>query len=206
VQLGFTSAVRTVLFSLAAALVFLPVIKLIQKAVQSSEKLSRIFINPVLALLFITPGVLTGVLLNRFWFHKWSAFIYTSFVIVLFGILIQYLYPLVFCKNLCGPAETSQVIPGKSRIKDFLKKASFVFSSRPFVILTMAAFLISMREFSSTVLLYPPGQETLLVKIYTMKSLETDPVLSGLVLFYLFLSAIPAAVILFHLKNGFKKN
>ncbi len=207
-EIGFGSILRTVAYSAVTALMLVFISQFVGRLIRVSQGLYAGILDNVLAFMFFFPGVLTGVLLNRFWFHKWGAWVYTTFAIVILGIITQYVYPLIFGKRVFSQFNTvsrPEQAEGH-RVKNILKKIAAPLKDVRFLTLAMIALIISLREFSSTVLLYPAGQETLLAKLYSLKNMETEPVLSSLAFYYLILMAVPFIVILIQSKKMFKKS
>ncbi|MBI4399043.1 MAG: hypothetical protein HY586_07935 [Candidatus Omnitrophica bacterium] len=134
----------------------------------------------IMAFLFFIPGVLTGAVVNRFWHHRWSVFIYTTMAMLVFGMIVQYLYPLLFLKKWVEKEKKVTVTSAEGRIRLWRKRTVTFF-------IVFAGVFVSIRELSSAVFLAPAGQETLLVKIFALKAVEMESVLSALVVLYLIL-------------------
>ena len=197
VQLAGMSVVRSVIFSIVASIILILFVLVVDRFLRLSRTLYSSIVEKSFALIFFVPGISTGVLLNRFYNHRWSVWIYTTFAIVLLGIITQYLYPLFFGKRFLeekGGFSEAENLP-TSGLKALLKRILNIVQDPKLLCLGMAGVILALREMGSTVLLYPPGQETVLIKIYTLKPVETEPVISALVVFYFVLISIPYAIL-----------
>ncbi|MBI4970772.1 MAG: iron ABC transporter permease [Candidatus Omnitrophica bacterium] len=196
IQLGGGSILRSVMFSLIASVVLVAFVLIVDRFLRLSRTLYSSFVEKSFALIFFLPGISTGVLLNRFWNHRWSVWIYTTFAIVLLGIVTQYLYPLLFGKRYFEESSeiSDQETAPKTGVKALFKKILNIVQDPKLLGLAMVGLVLSLRELGSTILLYPPGQETVLIKIFTSKPVETEPVISALVVFFLILISIPYTI------------
>jgi len=200
---GWGSILRTMVFSVLGSLVLVSFVLAIDRFIGVTNKTYASCVEKIFAFIFFIPGILTGVLLNRFWNHSWSAWIYTSYAIVFLGIVTQYVYPFWFGKKLFGENPNVQVhSPKHSEAQtNFFRKILSPFNDVRNFALVMGGLILFLREMGSSVLLYPPGQEPLLIKIFTLKPIETEPVIAGMAVIYLVLISIPITILVLRFRK-----
>ncbi|GEM_PF-3159004 len=198
-----SSLLHTVIFMVLSSLILSGAVYLIDRFLRVSKSVYAGLVEKLAAFVFFVPGVLTGVIINRFWYASWGALVYTTVAIMILGTLTQFLYPVLFGKNFfeqsSGPSELTGRHP--SGANKYLNKIFSILNDKRMLGVLMVSVLISLRELGSTVFLSPAGREPLLVRIFALKPVETEPVISALAVIYLILLSIPVAVLAVRFKK-----
>jgi iron(III) transport system permease protein len=122
-------------------------------------------------LLFFTPSVVIAVADIYFW-SKVNLAVYGSFLLLVFGLLSKYSFLSykingVSYDNLEPSSIESAVIAGAKKLR-ILWKIVFPQIKRWFFLSVMLIFVFCMNDLGISTLLYPAGEETLVVKLYTL--------------------------------------
>jgi iron(III) transport system permease protein len=172
---------------LSALLILIPALCLAYIFVRQKKQ----GILPALATLLILPPVFAGILLIFLLNRPALNFIYQSGALLFLGYLARFL-PLIFIL----------LIPAVNAIPKELEDASLLTGAGPwktrwniFLPLVTPAlflawgigFLLCHGEAECSILLYPPGSETVSMRILSLLHYGTGPIVNGLVLFQLIL-------------------
>lgn len=200
---GGGSALRSLSYGLLSSAVIVGIALVFARFFKEAQNHWAGILEKLLAFLFFIPSILIGVLLNKFWYHWWGMWIYTTFAIVMLGIATQYLYPVLwgqkFSEHFLKKSESHPEAgrPQGSRAGKWLSRIT----KSNLWVLGLIILILSLRESDAAILLFPPGKESLLIKIFTSKSMETEPFLASLVIFYLILVGIPFALLAARLRK-----
>ncbi len=151
---------------------------------------------------FIFPNIILGLALILFWNQESSlfSFFYTSFLIILFAYLFHFnIFPQRILsdhlRQLPRSIEEAGMLAGAGKMKRILFlilpniKESIITSF-------LLSFLFCLGEIGTTIFIYPPGLQTLPIKIFTMGANSPEHVVSGLAVILILLILIPAISIL----------
>ncbi len=151
---------------------------------------------------FIFPNIILGLALILFWNQEnpLSSFFYTSSLIILFAYLFHFnIFPQRILsdhlKQLPRSIEEAGMLAGAGKIKRIIFlilpniKESIITSF-------LLSFLFCLGEIGTTIFIYPPGFQTLPIKIFTMAANSPEHVVSGLAVLLILLILIPAVSVL----------
>lgn len=153
-------------------------------------------------LLFALPASLFGIALILFWNRPYTNFIYATPLILLIGYLGKYLAlttkiteaKLVqIPRNLMDAAALS----GASWHQT-LRYIILPLSKEVLLVGWMAGFIFSLRENTMTMLLYPPGSDTLPVYIFTQMANGKASLIAALCLIMIIATLLPLLFLLFY--------
>lgn len=129
-------------------------------------------VDTLTLLLFTLPGTVIGVGLIALWNHSVTGFVYASAAIVILAYLAQYTaltsrIMLATLGNVPQSLEEAAQMSGApwlARIVHLVVPAAL-----PGVIAAwLVGFIFCLRDLGASMLVYPPGQDTLPVRIYTL--------------------------------------
>jgi iron(III) transport system permease protein len=129
-------------------------------------------VDTVTLLLFTLPGTVIGVGLIALWNRPATSFVYASAAIVIVAYLAQYTaltsrIMLATLRNVPQSLEEAAQMTGApwlARIRHVVVPAAL-----PGVIAAwLIGFIFCLRDLGASMLVYPPGQDTLPVRIYTL--------------------------------------
>ena len=130
------------------------------------------FTDGLTLFLFAVPGSVTGIGLVSLWNTPATAFIYASPWIVLFGYLSQYAAlttrATVATLNQIPPSmEESAQVAGASWLRRIVQIV-VPLSGRGLLAAWLLAYIFCLRDLGITMLVYPPGGDTLPVRTFTL--------------------------------------
>lgn len=162
---------RSILFGLvgASALTVLGFCTgyLIQRKIRFSGTLEML-----LLLLFALPGAVIGTSLILFWNRPSTSFVYGTALILLFGLVAQYIV-LPTRINALSLAQIPPSMQEAARSSGSSWFTTFLFITAPLAargLMTswIVAYLFCLRDTGLAMVLYPPGRDTLPVRIFTL--------------------------------------
>ena len=129
------------------------------------------FYDAALIFMFALPATVIGIALIRFWNRPETLFIYTTPVIILLGYLGKYLVLTTkITENRFAQIPRSQIdaaaLAGANRFA-LLRYIYVPLSGKVILLGWVIGFIFCLRETTITMLVYPPGFETLPVYILT---------------------------------------
>lgn len=121
---------------------------------------------------FALPGTVIGIGFISFFNNKYTAFIYSSFLIIILGYLVKYiaLTSRITYSNLIQIPDSMEEVGAVSGISWFKRIIYIVLPllRRGLLSAWIVAYIFCLRDTDITMILYPPGKETLPVKIFTL--------------------------------------
>ncbi len=177
---GTESLLRSLFFSLIAAFSgmiwgFLAIYlcKRFSKSIFGAVTLLTFFISP--------PVIATGILYS---WGKFLPFLYGTALTLIAGWLARFSFPGIKIlesafENLDRASEEAAIIAGAGEIRRGVK-IIFPQVRNWFYAGVILIFVFSMNELSASTMLYPPGGETLVVRLYTLTVNNSPEVLSVL--------------------------
>lgn len=142
------------------------------------------FADQLSLFLFATPGTVLGIGLVALWNHSWTSWIYGTPLVVLLGFLGQF---VVVPSRLCGNALAA--IP--AHIEEAAQLAGARWPRRMVRIVLplvapglaaawLASFLFCLRDLGISMIVYPPGADTLPVRTFTLMANGSRSLVSAL--------------------------
>ncbi len=154
--------------------------------------------DAVLIFLFALPSTVIGIALILFWNKPLTNFIYTTPLIILFGYAGKYLaLTTKISQTRLSQIPRSQVeaaqIAGGNGWQIF-RLILMPLSKKALIVAWMIGLIFSLRETTITMLVYPPGLETL--PVYTMTQMANgDPkIIATLCLFMIMMVLLPLGI------------
>jgi ABC-type Fe3+ transport system permease subunit/DNA-binding beta-propeller fold protein YncE len=146
-------------------------------------------------LLFLTPGVLTGIGLILLFNNRWFAFLYRSAGIVILAFVLRYL-ALGWTAAAHATARLDPDLTDAARLDGANRRQLFQYIHWPQLAPPIAAawyivFLLCLWDVESIVLVVPPGGETLPLRIFNLLHYGHNPQVNALCLVLLGLAIIP---------------
>ena len=149
--------------------------------------------------LFALPGAVMGMGLITGWNRSWSDFIYSTPVIIILGYLAKY------------TALTSRITVARmARIPPSMEEAARIAGASwprrmglivaPLAWRALAAgwitgYVFSLRDTGMTMLVYPPGHDTLVVRIYTLMANGAPELIAALCILMMIISLLPSGML-----------
>jgi iron(III) transport system permease protein len=143
-------------------------------------------IDSLLILLFAAPGTVLGIALILLWNHAITAFLYKTLTVILFGYIAKYTVLAARVQSIAlrqiprsyeEAARLAQVRWGAE-----IRRIHIPILKRALTASWLIAFIFCLRDLDTTMTVYPPGSETLPVRIYTLMANSPEPVVAALAL------------------------
>jgi iron(III) transport system permease protein len=134
--------------------------------------------DALLIFLFALPAAVIGIALILFWNHSYTNFIYTTPLIILFGYTGKYLVlSTKISQNRLSQIPHSQIEVAQMAGANWFQVLRYILmplSKKALLTMWLIGFIFSLRETTITMLVYPPGYETL--PVYTLTQMANgDP-------------------------------
>jgi iron(III) transport system permease protein len=154
-----------------------------------------------LALLaFVTPAAVLGVALIAVWTSPATRALYTSVAIIVIGYIAR--YAIVGIR-----AVAAVIVQGPAHVEEAAAAAGAGFTRRLLRIVVpinllgiigaaILAAVFCLRDVETAVLYYPPGRETLPVRIFTLEANGPEPIVAALAIIHVLLTAAVLGVAL----------
>lgn len=157
-------------------------------------------LDALLLLLFVLPGTVHGVGLILFWNRPWTNFIYGTPLILVIGFVIQY-----------NVLPTRMILGTLSRLPPSMEEAAQMSGAKwlrrhwkivfPLCLPGISAgwitaFIFCLRDSGLSMIVCPPGQETLTARIFTLMANGAPSLIAALCLLLVFSILLPMGLIL----------
>ncbi len=150
-------------------------------------------------LLFAIPGTVLAIGIIQLWNNRWTAFIYGSMWIIIIGYIGRYYFVatrilLIQLGSIPDSMEEAAQLAGAGwaqRVRSILVPLS----KRGIVAAWLCTFLFCLRDTDITMLIYPPGGDTLPVRIFTVMANGRPELVAALCLLMVASALIPAALL-----------
>jgi iron(III) transport system permease protein len=189
-----SSIVRTLWLSTIAATGILILGLLLGYLVERTRPRRRDGVDTLLLLVFAAPGTVLGVGLILVWNRAGLDWLYGSAAIIVVG-WVAHLTPLA--ARIVGLALRGLplVLEEAARIARVtwgrtLRQVVLPSISRALAAAWMLAFIFCLRDLDLTITIYPPGAETLPVRLYTLMANSPEPVIAALAILIVGLTAV----------------
>jgi iron(III) transport system permease protein len=145
--------------------------------------------------LFALPGSVLGIGLISLWNRPATGSIYGSPMILLLGLLAQYMVLGVWVTKsaltfIPRSMEEAAAMAGASSISR-LTRITIPLASKGLVASWLLAFLFCLRDTGLAMVVYPPGRETLPVRLFTLMANGKPALISALCILILLSAAVP---------------
>lgn len=149
--------------------------------------------------LFALPGTVLGIGLISLWNHPSTSLIYGSFIMVLMGYLASYtaLAERIILAQLVQIPDSMDEA-ARAAGAGWARRLAFItvpLSSRGIAAAWLVGFLFCMRDTDITMLVYPPGQETMPVRIFTLMANGAPDFIAALCMLMLAAVVVPASIL-----------
>jgi len=155
------------------------------------------------------PSSIIGISLIYFWNTPYANLIYTTFIIIIIGYFIQFL-PFViktfspFLSQISPSVEESAKIARAGFLKKIVKIELPL--AKPGILAGfVVGFVLCLRELGATLLVAPPGIQTLPCRIETLMHYGNVEMVSSLSIILILMILIPVVILLLTKKEVFSK-
>ncbi|HHD72679.1 MAG TPA: iron ABC transporter permease [Epsilonproteobacteria bacterium] len=156
-------------------------------------------IDSVTIFLFALPGTVIGIGLISLWNTPWTNFVYATPMIIILGYLAKY----TALTSRITAAQLAQISPSMEEAAQvagagwFRRMVLIVIplSWRALLAGWIVGYLFSLRDTEITMLVYPPGYETLPVRIYTLMANGSPQLIAALCIIMISAALLPAALL-----------
>ncbi|HSH67269.1 MAG TPA: iron ABC transporter permease [Bacteroidia bacterium] len=173
------------------------------------ERRNKKSIDIQLFFYFAIPSTVLGIGLIQLW-NRWifSDFIYNTFIIVQLGYTARFLIIserlfLTAFKQLPVSLEEAAAVEGATQIQIF-RKVLIPILKPTFFISFVLGFIFCFGELGTTIVVFPAGQSTLPITLYTIMANSPESVYSAMSIIILF-AIISIVTTLFIVQNSFNK-
>jgi iron(III) transport system permease protein len=155
-------------------------------------------VDTLTLLLFTLPGTVIGIALVALWNHAGSGWIYSSMAMVIFAYVAQYTalasrITVATLSNVPRSLEEAAQMAGapwRARVLHILVPAAL-----PGVIAAwMVGFIFCIRDLGASMVVYPAGEDTLPVRIFTLMANGAPSLISALCVILVLVTVIVLAV------------
>lgn len=158
--------------------------------------------------LFTLPSTVVGIGLISLWNSPFSNFIYATPLIIIIGYIAQFsaLGSRIMIANLAqipkSMEEAAQVVGA-----GWLRRTTRItapLAKRGLITAWLVSYVFCLRDTGITMMVYPPGQDTLPVRIYTLMANGTPEVIAALCVMMIAITLLPLGVlgIVFRTRRG----
>lgn len=191
------SLIRTVWMAGAAATTMVILGFLLGYLVERHRRSRHDALDTLLLLLFAAPGTVLGVGLILFWNRPGLAWVYGSALIIVVG-WIGHFTPLAarvvgIRLGSLGPGVEEAARLAGVRWERVLSRVLVPLCRPALAGAWFLAFVFCLRDLDLAVTIYPPGAETLPVRVYTLMANSPEPVTAALALVMVGLTAVVLA-------------
>lgn len=148
-----------------------------------------------LIFLFALPSAVIGIALILFWNHPYSNLIYTTPLIILFGYLGKYLaLTTKISQKRLSQIPHSQMEAAQMAGANWFQSLRYILiplSKKALLTMWLIGLVFSLRETTITMLVYPPGYETLPVYTLTQMANGDPQIIAALSLFMIAMTLLP---------------
>jgi len=204
---GFIPIKSSILFSALSATLSIVIVLFIslQKIRTRRDKIVEILV----LLPFILPGSIVGLALINFW-NKGGIYqlVYGSFLIIIIAHLIRFLFiPYIIIGN------------SYRQIDDSLEQAGYICGGKLWRVLSkiiipllkpsilsawVIFFILSVGELAMTIMIYPPGYETLPIRLFSQMHYGPYALVHSFCITMILISLIPIMFVYFFISKGIK--
>ena len=164
------------------------------------------FLDASTLFLFALPSTVVAIGLISLWNRPWSDFVYTTPLIVIMGFLAKYLVlpSRITAAQLALIPDSMEEAAQVAGAGWFRRMVYIVapLAARGLAAAWLVAYIFIVRDTSVAMLLYPPGEDTLSVRIFTMMANGTSELIAALCLIMAAMSLVPAVILGFGVKRG----
>jgi iron(III) transport system permease protein len=149
--------------------------------------------------LFALPGTVTGIGLISLWNTSWSNFIYATPLIILLGYTAKYtaLTSRITVTQL-GQIPSSMEDAARISGAGWLRRMVYIIiplARRGLLAGWIVGFIFSLRDTGITMLVYPPGYDTLPIRIMTLMANGSPRLIAALSIIMIIITLLPAGII-----------
>jgi len=161
--------------------------------------------DAVTIFLFALPGTVIGIGLISLWNTPWTNIVYGTPLIVIFGLLAKYTaltgkVSAVWLARIPSSMEEAAQAAGAG----WFRRIVFIVIPlmwRGLAVAWIVGYIFSLRDTSVTMLVYPPGQDTLPVRIFTLMANGSPELIAALCVIMITITLLPAALLWLILKT-----
>ncbi len=150
-------------------------------------------------LLLILPATLTGIGLTMMWNNKLTHFIYSTPIIIIIGYIAKFLaipnrMSQGYLENIPPSMDEAARLAGASLWQRILF-ISIPLMKRGLIAAWLVSFIFSLRDTGITMIVYPPGYDTLPVKIFTLMANGAPHTIASMSLIMILMVSVPGAIL-----------
>jgi len=149
--------------------------------------------------LFALPGTVIGIGLIRLWNTPWTNLVYATPLIILFGYLAKY----TALTSRITVSQLAQISPSMEQAAEiagagWFRRLLFIVAPlawRGLLAGWLAGYVFTLRDTGITMLVYPPGHETLPVRIFTLMANGSPQLIAALCVIMIAATLLPAGLL-----------
>jgi len=149
--------------------------------------------------LFALPGTVIGIGLISLWNTPWTNLVYATPLIILFGYLAKY----TALTSRITVSQLAQISPSMEQAAEiagagWFRRILFIVAPlawRGLLAGWLVGYIFTLRDTGITMLVYPPGHETLPVRIFTLMANGTPQLIAALCVIMIVATLLPAGLL-----------
>ncbi len=157
------------------------------------------FIDSVTIFLFALPGTVIGIGLISLWNTRWTNIIYSTPLIIIFGYVAKY----TALTSRISVAQLAKIPPSMNEAArmagaGWARRMAFItvpMVRRGLVAGWLVGYIFSLRDTGITMLVYPPGHETLPVRIFTLMANGSPPLIAAVCVIMIIATILPPGLL-----------
>lgn len=189
----------SMMLAIAAATLCVFISFFIAYIIEKSNLKIRPAVDVLSVLPFAIPPTIIGIGLIRVWNRPITEFIYgTSFILMLAYITISSPFAIrILCSNLKQVSPTLEEAALITKVSWFrrTKRILLPLLSPGLKTAWAISFILCMRELGATLLVIPPGRETVPIKIYTLMHYGANRLVASLSIILLVITIVPIFIL-----------
>ncbi len=198
----FNSLVWAILGASFIVIIGLPISEIIHR----SKGFGKKFLDIISFLPFAVPSTIFGIGIIMVWNKPVFEFIYTSFIIVIFVYIAQFVpfsirIILSNLKQVDKSLMEASLLTLNGWFKRFVK-ISFPLLKPGLLTSWIVAFIFCMEELGASLLVIPAGKSTLPIRIYTLMHYGAGKIVSALGIIFVLLCILPICFVTILSKGG----
>lgn len=149
--------------------------------------------------LFALPSTVIGIGLISMWNRPWTNFVYGTFVMIILGYLVKYtaLTSRIAASTLMlipNSMEEAGQVAGLSWMRR-IRSIVLPMSKKGIFLSWLVGYIFCLRDLETTMIIYPPGHETLPVRIATLMANGSAELIAALCIVMVCITVGPPAVL-----------
>jgi iron(III) transport system permease protein len=202
-RLAFKTAgaqiVNSLILAIIAATIILFFSFFIGYFIERTKNKGRAILETISILPFAIPGSMVGISLICLWNRQYTQFIYASWFMIILGYMVRFL-PFTITITSASVKKISFELEEAAQ----LTKIHWIWKTKQIILPLMRpgliaawiiAFVLSIGELETTLLIIPPGETTLPIRIFTLMHYGANKLVAALSVILIIITSVPLILV-----------